>query len=69
MLTSHIERGHQPNVLKNLLITKITPKSKTLKNNKIIVREKQKHSNNPNVSTLENHRHVIIGSSNVGKTY
>ena len=25
--------------------------------------------NNTNVSTYENHRHVIIGPSNVGKTY
>ena len=31
--------------------------------------EKQKHDNNPNVLTLENHRHVIIGPSNVGKTF
>ena len=29
---------------------------------------KQKQVNNPNVSTYENHRHVIIGPSNVGKT-
>ena len=38
-------------------------------NNKSFVREKQKHSNNSIVSTLENHRHVIIGPTNVGKTY
>ena len=25
--------------------------------------------NNPNVSTYENHRHVVIGPSNIGKTY
>ena len=25
--------------------------------------------NNNNVSTYENHRHVVIGPSNVGKTY
>ena len=25
--------------------------------------------NNPNVSTYENHRHVVIGPSNLGKTY
>ena len=28
-----------------------------------------KKDNNPNVSTYENHRHVVIGPSNVGKTY
>ena len=38
-------------------------------NNKIDLPEKQKHNNNHNVSTYENHRHVIIGPSNVGKTY
>ena len=37
---------------------------------KIILPEKQKHNNNiPNISTYENHRHVISGPSNVGKTY
>ena len=30
---------------------------------------KQKQDINPNVSTYENHRHVIIGPSNVGKTF
>ena len=45
-------------------------KPKTINvNNKIILPEKQKHNNNHNVSTYENHRHVIIGPSNVGKTY
>ena len=30
----------------------------------------EKHDNNiPNTSTYENHRHVVIGPSNVGKTY
>ena len=39
-------------------------------NNKNILPEKQKHNNNiPNVSTYENHSHVIIGPTNVGKTY
>ena len=38
-------------------------------NNKIVLPEKQKHNNNHNVSTYENHRHVVIGPSNVGKTY
>ena len=44
-------------------------KPKTINvNNKIILPEKQKHNNN-NVSTNENHRNVVIGPSNVGKTY
>ena len=43
--------------------TKIT--NVTNVNNK----KKQKHDNNPNFLTLENHRHVVIGPSNVGKTY
>ena len=39
-------------------------------NNKNILPQKQKHNdNNPNVSTYGNHRHVVIGPSNVGKTY
>ena len=39
-------------------------------NNKVILPEKQKHNNNiPKISTFENHRHVVIGPSNVGKTY
>ena len=38
-------------------------------NNKIILPEKQKHNNNPKVSTYENHRHVVIGPSSVSKTY
>ena len=43
---------------------------KKYNNNKIILPEKQKHNNNiPNISTYENHRHVVIGPSNVGKTY
>ena len=37
--------------------------------NKIIIPEKQKHNKNLNVLTLENHRHVVVGPSNVGKTY
>ena len=36
-------------------------------------KEKQKNinnkDNNPNLSTYENHRHVVIGPSNVGKTF
>ena len=38
-------------------------------NNKIILPEKQKLNNNFNILTYENHRRVIIGPSNVGKTY
>ena len=37
--------------------------------NKINVPEKRNNVNNDNVSTYENHRHVVIGPSNVGKTY
>ena len=38
--------------------------------NKIFLPEKKKHNNNiPNISTYENHRHVVIGPSNVGKTF
>ena len=37
-------------------------------NSKIILPEKQKHNNN-NVLTYENHRHVIICPSNVGKKF
>ena len=37
-------------------------------NNKINIPEKQKH-NTPNISTYENHSHIVIGPSNVGKTY
>ena len=45
-------------------------KPKTINvNRKIDLPEKQKHNNNHNVSTYENHRHVIIGPSNVDKTY
>ena len=38
-------------------------------NKKINIPEKQKHNKNPNVLTLENHHHVVIGPSNVGRTY
>ena len=37
--------------------------------NKIVLPEKQKHNITPDISTYENHRHVVIGPSNVGKTY
>ena len=38
-------------------------------NNKFNIPQKQKHNKNPNDLTLENHRHVVIGPSNVSKTY
>ena len=38
-------------------------------NHKIILPEEQKHNNNPNVLTIENHAFVVIGPSNVGKTF
>ena len=38
-------------------------------NNKNIIPEKQKKDNNGSVSAYENHRHVVIGPSNVGETY
>ena len=37
--------------------------------NKIVLPEKQKHNITPNISTYENHRYVVIGPSNAGKTY
>ena len=38
-------------------------------NNKINFPEKRNRVNKDTVSTYENHRHVVIGPSNVGKTY
>ena len=38
-------------------------------NIKIILPEKQKHNNNPDVSTFENHAFIFIGPRTVGKTY
>ena len=61
-LTSHIEREHQPNVLDN-------PSNNNNNHNKTIIPVKQKPDNDPNVSTYENHRHVIISPSNACKTY
>ena len=61
-MTNHIDREHQPlkskpNVLENV-------------NNDIenILLEKQKHNNNPNDFTYENHAHIVIEPKNVGKT-
>ena len=43
----------------------------TLPQNKIITSYQQPNIENVNneISTYENHRHVVIGPSNVGKTY
>ena len=38
-------------------------------NNKMQQKNNNNKDNNPNVFTYENHRHVIIGTSNVGKTF
>ena len=38
-------------------------------NNKNKLKINNNKENNPNASTYENHRHVVIGPSNVGKTY
>ena len=54
-MTTHIEREHPPK----------SNVSKPNNNNTII----KNGINNTNDSTLEDHRHVIIGPSNVGKTY
>ena len=55
-LTTHSEREHPPK----------SNVSKPNNNNNTIIKNE---INNTNDSTLENHRHVIIGPSNVGKTY
>ena len=59
-LTSPFEREHQPNESK--------PKIDNV-NRKIFLPEKQKHDNDPRFLAHENHRHVIIRPSNLGKTY
>ena len=41
----------------------------TLPTNKNIGNVNKNKDNNPDVLTYENHRHVIVGPSNVGKTY
>ena len=38
-------------------------------NNKKKLKINDNKDNKPNISTYENHRHVVIGPSNVGKTY
>ena len=54
---------------KNQYNTSIHETKITNVNNKKNIPKKQKHDNNPNVLTSENHRHVVIGPSNAGKTY
>ena len=52
-------------------------KKKTRNNDNTLIQNQQpkddnvnnKNDINPSVSAYENHRHVIIGPSNVGKTY
>ena len=63
---------YNKNRRKNNLIQNQQPKNDDKKKRKIDnvnVPEKQKLNNNSNVLTYENHCHVIIGPSNVGKTY
>ena len=55
-LTTHIEREHPPK----------SNVSKPNNNDNTIIKIE---INNTNDSTLENHRHVVIGPSNVGKTF
>ena len=38
-------------------------------NNKTKLKINNNKDNNPNVPTYENHRHVVVGPRNVGKTY
>ena len=44
-------------------------KNKRKNNNNTLPPNNNNKDNNTNVSTYENHRHVIIGPSNVGKTF
>ena len=67
------------NYLKQRTICKNCHNENRRKNNNNIITEneivttpqqpKGDKISNPNVSTYENHRHVVIGPSNVGKTY
>ena len=59
-MASHIEREHQPRESK--------PNHNENVNNEILLPEKQKQDKNHS-DPYENHRNVLIGSSNVGKTY
>ena len=59
-LTSHIEREHQSTHSKSNVLEKSTIFANNRKNN---------NGNNPGVSAYENHRYVVIGPINVGKTY
>ena len=59
-LTNHVERECQ--------LSESKPKIDNV-NNKSIPPEKQKHDNDTSLSAFENHRNVIIGPSNVGKSF
>ena len=54
---------------KNNYITLIQVSKINNVNNKNNIPAKQEQDNKSNVSAYENHRHVIIGPSNVGKTF
>ena len=59
------------NYLKHRTICKKCHNENRRKNNNTLPPKIENVNNNNNdiVSTYENHRHVIIGPSNVGKTY
>ena len=71
-LKSHIEREHrltetQPNMLET---TTISSNNKRRKNGTCSPQHQPKTDySNPSVSAYENHRNVIEGPGNVGKTY
>ena len=50
-------------------INKRKNKMNTLPPNKKKENVDNNKDNNPNLSTYENHRHVVIGPSNLGKTF
>ena len=63
------ETCYNKNKRKNNINTLPPNKSKENVNNKTQQKNNNDKDNNPNVLTYENHRHVIIGPSNVGKTF
>ena len=60
-LTSLIGQEHQ--------LSESEPNNNKNVNNKYILPQKQKQGNNLSVPAYGNHRHVVIGPSNVGKIY
>ena len=56
-------------IKKHRTICKNCYNRKERNNNNIIVPEKRNNDNNGGFSAYANHRHVIIGPSNVGKIY